>query len=248
MTWKNFLLDLSTLKECLSRDLKRLDKLLLILGSYDGPAKLSDIRETAKMSGLKIGKGWNLSTTLSRSKGLAIYVPGGWELTDSGRYHISSLVSTIVNHTVFTLSSNLRKHLSSIRNPTTKSFVEEAIKCYEAELYRSAIVMSWLSALQVLYHEVTNKHLAKFNKEAKSMNAKWKDAINEDGLTRMGEEDFLNRISALGIIGKNQKEELIKCLKLRNGCGHPNSLKVGQNMVANHIETLLLNVFDKYSG
>lgn len=34
-------------------------------------------------------------------------------------------------------------------------------------------------------------------------------------------------------------------MKLRNGFGHPNSLKVGLNAVANHIEILLLNAFHR---
>jgi hypothetical protein len=62
----------------------------------------------------------------------------------------------------------------------------------------------------------------------------------------MNEEKFLERCAAIGIIGKNQKDELLKGLKLRNGCGHPNSLKVGPNAVANHIEILLLNVFEPF--
>jgi hypothetical protein len=80
----------------------------------------------------------------------------------------------------------------------------------------------------------------------KKADAKWREAINEDGVGRMSEETFLNRITAIGVIGNNQKGELLKGLKLRNGCGHPNSLKVGSNMVASHIETLLLNVFEPF--
>jgi len=36
------------------------------------------------------------------------------------------------------------------------------------------------------------------------------------------------------------------CLDLRNGCGHPNSLKVSVNKSAAHIETLLQNIFEKF--
>jgi len=42
------------------------------------------------------------------------------------------------------------------------------------------------------------------------------------------------------------RQELEGCLKLRNGCGHPNSLKLGENKVAAHLETLILNVFAKF--
>ncbi len=63
----------------------------------------------------------------------------------------------------------------------------------------------------------------------------------------MGEADFLDRLVPIGVIGKNVKDELVKALKLRNGCGHPNSLKIGQNMVASHLEILLMNVFEPFS-
>lgn len=104
-----------------------------------------------------------------------------------------------------------------------------------------------LAAVDVLYSEVVAHHLASFNAEAVKVNSKWKPAVNEDGLSRMGEADFLDRLAAIGVLGKNAKEELAKALKLRNGCGHPNSLKVGPNMVASHLETLILNVFEVFA-
>lgn len=107
--------------------------------------------------------------------------------------------------------------------------------------------MSWLAAVDVLHKWVAAHKLPEFNVHASNISGKkWKAATNADGLGRMGEEDFLNACAAIGVLGKNQKEELLKGLKLRNGCGHPNSLNVGQNAVAAHIEILLLNVFDKF--
>ncbi len=69
-----------------------------------------------------------------------------------------------------------------------------------------------------------------------------------DDLGRMKESDFLERIATIGMVGRNVKTQLVVGLNLRNGCGHPNSLKVGANTVAAHIEMLLLNVFDKFSS
>ena len=146
------------------------------------------------------------------------------------------------------VAADLRAHLEKVKNPATRAFVEEAIKCHEAKLYRSAIVMSWIAAVDVLYREVVANHLAAFNTDAQKANSKWKTAVNEDGLARMGEADFLDRLVPIGVIGKNVKEELAKALKLRNGCGHPNSLKTGPNMVASHLEMLLLNVFEPLSA
>ena len=62
----------------------------------------------------------------------------------------------------------------------------------------------------------------------------------------MGEYDFLQILENRSIIGKSVKAELEGCLKLRNGCGHPNSLHVAEHRVSSHIEILALNVFAKF--
>lgn len=241
------MLDVAALKDWLHRKLTARDKLLLILATFDQPAQLADLRSRAEAAGFKLPKKWNLSQVLGRSAGLAIRVPAGWELTDTGKNHLRLLGVESVSPAAMQVAVDLRAHLDNVKNDTTRSFVEEAIRCHEAKLYRSAIVMSWIAAVDVLYREVVANHLAAFNAEARKANSKWKDAVNEDGLARMGEADFLDRLVAIGMIGKNVKEELAKALKLRNGCGHPNSLKIGPNMVASHLETLLLNVFEQFA-
>lgn len=137
--------------------------------------------------------------------------------------------------------------MASIKDATTRTFIEEAIKCHEAALYRSAIVMSWLAAVGVLHQEVVANHLAAFNTEAVRIDNKWKPAITTDELGKMKEADFLDRLAGINLIGKNVKMQLVNGLNLRNGCGHSNSLKVGPNVVTAHIEMLLLNVFDTFS-
>lgn len=62
----------------------------------------------------------------------------------------------------------------------------------------------------------------------------------------MKEVDFLNILEHLSLVGKSVKQELEGCLKLRNGCGHPNSLKIGDHTVATHVEKLVLNVFSQF--
>ena len=90
-------------------------------------------------------------------------------------------------------------------------------------------------------------HLSAFNAEAKRRDSRWKLAKTRDDLARMKESNFLDILEALSIIGKNVKQELKNCLQLRNGCGHPNTLKISENRVASHIEILILNVFSKFS-
>lgn len=222
--------------------------MLLILSSFDQAVSLADIRARALDAGFKIPVKWNMSNVLGRSGGLAIRVPTGWELTETGKAHLHNLGVATVSPAAMQIAADLRAHLSKVANPTTRAFVEEAIKCHEAKLYRSAIVMSWIAAVDALYREVVASHLSAFNAEAKLFNPKWKAASNADGLTRMGEADFLDRLVNIGVLGKNVKDELVEALKRRNGCGHPNSLKIGPNMVASHLETLLLNVFERFAA
>lgn len=233
------------LKQWLHKDLGKLDKVLLVLATQDEPVAIAKINELAEAAGFRAMKKWNVSATLGASKGKAIRT-SGWELTDAGRMHLRGLGVASVSPAAMQVAVDLRNHLSKVTDAQTRDFVEEAIKCHEAELYRSAIVMSWLGAMDVLQKHIHQNHLTAFNAEALRVNGKWKTAVSQDDIGKLGEGDFLDRIEALSIIGKNVKAQLKGCLDLRNGCGHPNSLKVSVNKSAAHIETLLQNVFEKF--
>ncbi len=235
------------LKTWLHRDISRLDKLLVVLATFVEGCQVHEIGVRAAEGGMRIPKTWNVSNILRRSKGLAIRTPSGWEITETGLERLRQLGLPIGNSAQAKVATELREELAKIGNPDTYAFVEEAIKCYEAHLFRSAIVMSWLAAVDVLRQHVFVNHLKAFNTEAKRVDLKWKTAKTTDDLGRMGEADFLDRIAAISVIGKNVKAELAACLNLRNGCSHPNSLKIGANAVTYHIELLLLNVFKPFS-
>lgn len=241
------MLNSDALKIGLQSDLPQKDKLLLVLASLDGPRDLIEIRQKAAEAGLRIPPRWNPSARLRQAKGLAILTSKGWEITQGGRQHLRGLGFGEANPIAVRIASDLRSELATINEPSARAFVEEAIKCYEAGLHRSAIVMSWIAAVDVLYREVHATHLHAFNQEASRTDPKWKAAKSIDDLSRMKESDFLDRLVALSIIGKNVKNELKQCLDRRNGCGHPNSLKIGPATAAHHLEVLLLNVFQPFS-
>jgi len=184
----------------------------------------------------------NVSSILSRQKGLVIRSPNGWELTEKGKLHIKSLIGG----PVAVLSSTLRENLDTISNSQTKAFVEEAVQCFETHLYRAAVVLSWVGAVSVLYSHVLANHKQTFNSFAVKKNPKWKPANTSDDLTRMKETDFLEICESASIIGKSVKQELQTALTFRNGCGHPNSLMLGEHRVSAHIESLILNVYTRF--
>lgn len=204
---------------------------------------LADVRKIAVAAGWRGAKGANLSRYLGRAKGLAISTPDGWKLTDAGQRAVKKQALLPEAAPTTALTDALRKHVAKITNAETRAFIEEAIACAEHGLKRSAVVLSWVGAVAVLYDHVLAKKLAQFNAEAVKRNQKWKPASTADDLSRMEEFEFLQVIAAISVIGKNVKQELEGCLKLRNGCGHPNSLKVSDAKVAAHIETLTQNVF-----
>ena len=240
------MLTLDELKNWVHRDLGNTDRALLVLGSLNKPSQVAAIKARGREAGLRAIEKWNLSGILRRTNGLAINTPAGWELSDAGKQHLRILGVTKVSPAAVQVATDLRALLDKITDADTRAFVEEAIECYELEFYRSAVVMSWLAAVHVLKNEVLQKHLAAFNAEARKSDPKWRDAKTADDIGLMKEVFFLDRISAISLIGKNVKDELQKCLRLRNSCGHPNSLKIGANVVANHLEILLLNVFNRF--
>jgi len=239
------LLKTDELKEWLHRDLDKLAKVLLVLATQEAPVAVTKINELAEAAGFRTMRKWNVSAVLGASKGKAIRTTG-WQLTDAGRMHLRDLGVASISPAAMQVAVDLRNHLAKITDPQTRVFVEEAIKCHEAELYRSAIVMSWLGAVDVLQKRVHQHHLNSFNTEASRVNSRWRPAVSQDDIGKMGESDILDRIEALSILGKNVKAQLKACLDLRNGCGHPNSLMVSVNKSAAHIETLLQNVFEKF--
>lgn len=242
------MLNSTALKDLLhGGELSRQDKILLCLAVAPlEPRAVGDIKNIGVGAGLKKIKSWNVSTYLVRASGLAIRVPQGWELTSAGKSHVGSIAGPYLETPAKKAALSLRSHLSSISQPQTLSFVEEAICCLEARLLRAAIVLSWVGAMSMLYEFVVAQKLSAFNAEASRRDTKWKAAKTCDDLANIKEYVFLQICCAISVFGKNVKTELEGCLKLRNGCGHPNSLKIGEHKAEAHVETLILNVFTVY--
>ena len=226
---------------------RRSEQLLILLATSDGPQSVGAITEIASRCGLRKTSKWNVSDILRKSNGCAILTGNGWELTQKGRQAVRALANTglqrvAVKRTV----AEVRQHLSKVSSQDARDFVEEAICCFENGQFRAAVVFSWAGAVSLMHAHVVTRELQAFNTEARRRDVKWKDARNSDELGRMKEHDFLDVLEAIGSIGKNVKQTLQnQCLSLRNACGHPNSLKISENIVAAHLDTLVLNVYSK---
>lgn len=141
---------------------------------------------------------------------------------------------------------NLHTHIASITDPIRRAFVQEAIDCFEAGLNRAAVVLSWVGAAWILQNHVLNNALKPFNASLAARFPKAKTIKTIKNFVPLGEADFLQVCEDAGIIDKAEKKQLQQRLDLRNDCGHPNNLTIGEHQVASHLEFLLQNVYEKY--
>lgn len=227
--------------------LSQTEKLLICLAvDADRAKQVADVRKIAVDAGVRQASKWNISTLLSRTQGLAIRINDGWELTSEGRDRVKIIANARIPGAPAKMAPRLRAYLTTVTSATTHEFLDEAVGCMEANFHRAAVVLTWIGAVSVLYDYVHANHLASFNAEALRRDAKWKPAKTKDDLARMNEHAFLQVLHAISVIGKSTKDELEGCLKLRNGCGHPNSFKVGEARVTAHIESLIQNVYSVF--
>lgn len=244
------MLDLQEAKQILhGRSLGSRDQLLIVLAINSvEPLPVQKIKERCIAVALpKLAKK-NISDILGTSAGYVARAALGWELQQPGILRVRELAQQANINLVVTHSSrSLRGHADSVVDSLTKSFVMEAITCFEARQYRAAVVFSWAGAVALLHKHVYSKKLSEFNAEAARRDSKWRAAKQQDDLGRMKEHDFLDVCEAIGIMGKSVKQILQnECLMLRNVCGHPNSASIAENSVAAHIEKLIKNVFSRF--
>lgn len=239
------MIELNTIKDKAHlEELSNTDRLLLCLAFNANPKKHNEIKEIARNAGLSSSILKNITSYLKKAKGLVIITPQGWELTKTGIKRVEEL--TGISESWSKVTSRFNTLLDSITNTDSYEFIQEAIICFENRLLRSSVVLSWVGAISLLQDHVIREKLAEFNYEVRKRDSKWKDAKTKDDLGRIKEYDFLQILVSLSIIGKNVREELEVCLKLRNGCGHPNTLKIGEYRVSAHLETLVLNVYTRF--
>lgn len=230
------------------KGLSTTDKFLLCLGfEADKPKQGPEIKKIGKSAGLTEADRWNISDIVKRSDGKAIRTLDGWELSPDGQKYVASIAGPAILSPAPKMAAQLRNSLTTITDPDVVSFVEEAIRCLELKLLRAAVVLAWVGAVAILQQHIISKKLTEFNSESVRRFPKWWTAARTtDDLGRMKETDFLEVLLSIKVIGKNVKKKLAECLDLRNGCGHPTSLKLGEYMVAAHVEALILNVYSKF--
>ncbi len=244
------MLTIDQLKQAVHRQqLTKTDIALLCVAASGGKdVKTETVRKIALQVGVKGAKTINFTAHLASVGDRVFKTAQGWELTKGGREYVASLAAHELSLSPAAAEAqSLRAVLPKIKSDDSRSFLAEAIVCAEQSLFRAAVVLSWVGAIALLHEQTVASHLSQFNAEAVRRDPKWTPAKNKDDLGRMREATFLEIAASISLIGKNVKQELDGCLKLRNACGHPTSLKIGPNKVAAHLEILALNVYAAFA-
>ncbi|MCK4872854.1 MAG: hypothetical protein KAS72_09030 [Phycisphaerales bacterium] len=166
-----------------------------------------------------------------------------WSLTASGRKNIAGLLPAIQPSEPVHEAGSLRDLVESL-DADQAAYVEEAIKCLEADALHAAIVFLWAGAVREIQERVVTSSNKKIDASVKKRDPKAPTVRKVDHLCYVKESTLLLIAEDLSIFDRNERDMLGGCLKVRNKCGHPGKYKPGPKKVASFIEDVASIVFD----
>lgn len=146
------------------------------------------------------------------------------------------------------ISNKLRDLLPTVKSIEQKTFLEEAIKCFEVKAYRGAIILCWLVTMDVLYEFVlTPNNLTVFNSSIQS-HGKYKriTITKKDDFSDIKESDFIELLRVSRFISNDIRKILDEKLGLRNSSAHPNTIIFEELKTMSYIKDMVANVIERY--
>ena len=143
----------------------------------------------------------------------------------------------------------LRGLLDGVVDVQERSFLHEAIDCYEIGARRATIVLVWILTVHHLTTYIYAKELAKFNVElAKNKDKRVKvSAVKQfDDFADIPEGKLIELVRAAGIISNDVRKILDTKLGIRNSSGHPSSVSISEVKATDFVIDLVNNVILKY--
>lgn len=146
-------------------------------------------------------------------------------------------------------SAALRRLVGRVATTEERDFLDEAIKCYEVQAYRAAMVMVWILALDHLQEFILRHHLGSFNIElakVKDKRVKVSTINSKDDFGDIPENKFIEVARAASIISNDVRKILDGKLGIRNSYAHPSNISLSPAKAADFIADLTDNVVLKY--
>lgn len=144
----------------------------------------------------------------------------------------------------------LRGLISKIEDPHKKSFLQEAIDCYEIGARRAAITLTWILTIHHLYDYVLAKELAAFNAVLAKNNdkrIKISTVTKLDDFSEIPEGKFIEFVRSANIISNDVRKILDSKLGIRNSAAHPSAISISDVKATDFIIDLVDNLITKYT-
>ncbi|MGP9772253.1 hypothetical protein [Halomonas citrativorans] len=143
----------------------------------------------------------------------------------------------------------LRNMLSDITDSHQKSFLQEAIDCYEIGAKRASIVLAWILTVNHLYKYIYKHKKNEFD-AALSANTDKRVKISKltsvDDFTEIPEGKFIEFCRSAKIITNDVRKILDEKLGTRNSSAHPSGISISELKATEFIQDLVENVVLKY--
>lgn len=139
------------------------------------------------------------------------------------------------------LAASLRGTLTATSDPTVKSYLDEAISCFEFNLLRSALILSWCVAYGLVRSWLFRNHLAALNAAMSTWKAPFRIAKLDD-FQDLTEATVLDTARKAALISKEHHKMLKQLLDQRNSFAHPTAKVITPSICEAYIETVVRDV------
>jgi hypothetical protein len=167
-----------------------------------------------------------------------------WRLTTTGAKYVRKLLDLPddqpeLEHSVISLETLV----ATFKNPDTREYILEAVRCLRFDALRPAIVFLWAGAVSVLRERCVAKGLTQVNEAVRHFDAKAHEIRKADDFAYIKESVLLLTAERVGTLDKNQRTTLEDALNLRNKCGHPTKYSPGLLKASSFVEDVIGIVF-----
>lgn len=163
--------------------------------------------------------------------------------------HFSEVLSTKLGdrRAIVQTSVELRALEFGFSDGPIKTYLGEAIDCFEAGANRGAVIMTWVLAMEHFLNFVFTKKLPEFNAALKVQpDKKVKEVKSIEDFQDIREKKIIELCRTADIITNDVRKILDDCLGVRNSAAHPSDVKIGRSKVISVIEDLVSNVIKKF--
>jgi len=114
---------------------------------------------------------------------------------------------------------------------------QEAFKCIEHGVFRSAIVLAWASFIDFLGDKIGEDNFNNLN-----VTKNWNISNTDDLREKASDSMIIECAVEIKLINKTMSKSLRGLLAKRNECGHPSDYKPGLNDTLGYIDELLKRI------